>query len=101
MRYPLATSVVPSRRPGRTDRDRGPGAVGFSRSRFWIVITAMTAFPLSPASGGESIWTHNGSTLRWVSSEQDRWLYYFCKSCIGPFEGTTEKLNQLDPPARS
>jgi hypothetical protein len=33
MRYPLATSVVPSRRPGRTDRDRGPGAVGFSRSR--------------------------------------------------------------------
>lgn len=29
-----------------------------------------------PATAGESIWTHNGSTVRWVSSGQDRWLYY-------------------------
>ena len=43
---------------------------------FLIVLTAMIALPVSPARGGESIWTHNGSTVRWVSSGEDRWLYY-------------------------
>ena len=36
----------------------------------------MIAISTIPARGSESIWTHNGSTLRWVSSGQDRWLYY-------------------------
>ena len=29
-----------------------------------------------PATGEESIWTHNGSLVRWMSSGQNRWLYY-------------------------
>ena len=29
-----------------------------------------------PANGEESIWSHNGSLVRWTSSGQDRWLYY-------------------------
>lgn len=28
------------------------------------------------ANAEESIWTHNGSTVRWVSSGPDQWLYY-------------------------
>jgi len=29
-----------------------------------------------PAQAGESIWTHNGSTIRWVSAGQERLMYY-------------------------
>lgn len=29
-----------------------------------------------PTCGEESIWTHNGSLVRWVSSGRNRWLYY-------------------------
>ena len=42
---------------------------------FWVVLAAIIAFA-SPTRGGKSIWTHNGSTLRWVSSGEDRWMYY-------------------------
>jgi hypothetical protein len=81
MRYPLAASfadIAPSSHPADPDRAvRGPGvrrtAAFFG---FLIALAAMIALPASPARGGESIWTHNGSTLRWVSSGEDRWLYY-------------------------
>jgi hypothetical protein len=81
MRYPLAASpadVLPSRHPTQTGRaDRCPGIrrLGFFLG-FWIALSAFTPSPASPASAGESIWMHNGSTVRWVSSGEDRWMYY-------------------------
>ncbi len=80
MRYPLAAGVadiVPSRRCAYADEAQGRG-MGRTAALlgFWIAFTALTAFPASPARGGESVWTHNGSLVRWVSSGEDRWLYY-------------------------
>ncbi len=79
MRYPLAAGladIMPSRHPAQMDRARsGIRHIGVFFG-FWITLAAMIAFPASPARGGESIWTHNGSTVRWVSSGQDRWFYY-------------------------
>ena len=37
---------------------------------------ALAIIYAAPAGAGESIWTHNGSTVRWVSSGQNRWIYY-------------------------
>ena len=82
MRYPLAArlaDIVLSDHFAPTDRahrGRGSRLIGAFLG-FWIALAAITAFPALPARGGESIWTHNGSTVRWVSSGQDRWLYYF------------------------
>ncbi len=81
MRYPLAAGlaiIVPSHHPAQTVRvDRGPGIRRvYAFFGFWIALAAMAAFPTSAARGGESIWTHNGSTIRWVSSGEDRWMYY-------------------------
>ena len=81
MRYPLAArlaDIVLSDHFAPTDRahrGRGSRLIGAFLG-FWIALAAISAFPASPARGGESIWTHNGSTVRWVSSGQDRWLYY-------------------------
>jgi hypothetical protein len=80
MRYPLAAGVadiVPSRRSAYADEAQGRG-MGRTAALlgFWIALAALTAFPASPARGGESVWTHNGSLVRWVSSGEDRWLYY-------------------------
>jgi hypothetical protein len=81
MRYPLAAGfadTLPIRFPAPTDRgDRGPGIrrIG-ALLGFWIALSAITAFPAPRASGGESIWMHNSSMVRWVSSGEPRWIYY-------------------------
>jgi hypothetical protein len=41
-----------------------------------IAFAVMIAISTIPARTEESIWTHNGSTVRWVTSGEDRWLYY-------------------------
>ena len=74
MRYPLAAGLV------ELSRHSAQTVAGVCRTAavlgFLIALAAMITFSASPARGGESIWTHNGSTVRWVSSGQDRWLYY-------------------------
>jgi hypothetical protein len=80
MQHPLAalTDIVPSRHPTYPDwAARGPGVRRTAAFLgFLIALAAMIALSASPARGGESIWTHNGSTVRWVSSGVNRWLYY-------------------------
>lgn len=41
-----------------------------------VGLTAALSVLTTPARAGESIWTHNGSTIRWVSTAQERWMYY-------------------------
>lgn len=41
-----------------------------------VSLIGLSAVLNSPAQAGESIWTHNGSMIRWVSSGQERWMYY-------------------------
>ena len=79
MRYPLAAvgfaHIASFRETANQARSISFGRVA-ALLGFWIALAAMIASPASPARGGESIWTHNGSTVRWVSSGQGRWLYY-------------------------
>ena len=81
MRYPLAAGfadIMPSRHSAQTDRgDRGPSIRHIGTFLvFWIALCAISAFLTSPANGGESIWMHNSSMVRWVSSGEARWIYY-------------------------
>jgi hypothetical protein len=81
MQYPLAAGIagiMPRRRPAQTDRvDRGPSINRIGAFLvFWIALYAIAAFLASPANGGESIWMHNSSMVRWVSSGEARWIYY-------------------------
>ena len=79
MRYPFAAAGFANIASFR-DTANQARSISFGRVAallgFWSALAAMIAFPASPARGGESIWTHNGSTVRWVSSGQGRWLYY-------------------------
>lgn len=41
-----------------------------------LLFTAMTALP-APASAGQSLWSHNGSTMLWYSNGQRRQVSYY------------------------
>jgi hypothetical protein len=76
VRSPLTalTDIVSSGYPAHLDRGPGPDSVA-ALLAFSITLGAMTALP-APARGGESIWIHNSSMVRWVSSGEARWIYY-------------------------
>ena len=39
-----------------------------------IAAALLNGLTILPAGADESIWTHNGSTVRWVSSGPDQWV---------------------------